>query len=1566
MDSQRVVDASVVSGGWIPTPQEMTEATGVDEASILATRQWAKVVPMMRKIGDYVLANYLKDDPRKAIIMKWKSRYCTPPNQKRKEEMIAPVVGFVYILDSFKNHRGPSEVGRARNTWRKKMLSQIAAKSVWKRTHTAIAKILHNRMNMADSNPGKQRMLEERERMRDPNTPWNEAEYNNLGYPGDENEDAEIEETDETSSSTKPQDEVILEKVEQEAEKNPVNYVEPAEDEEDTAVLVVEPTRKKPLGPGEVPLHAAAQAVDAEADYTTKPPSKADDDDTLMTDESSQPPQPPPPDTSKSGYPLKDEQAKNVVARPLPPPESTPPPSPPPIEDMPQVETTSSAPPPPPAPGAEVVEEALPEVTKAEPVATFDAEVLASNGAMPPPDPPAGEKITQREQELEVEIQQLQAEISQTRSAADLLSKEKDDALKNAQDRLRKLELTKRSLAERYNAIVAAYESAMRKWQQEKSMLESVRRKLELDLANLALKYDALYTKNAEKEADDKKRIETLQDEKARLQEDYNRAIAEGKDLAVKQVELQSTISEYVHKTQELDDRIHELQTQAASSTDEREEKEEEIKKLQEEHGSLAQQVAQLQDELKRLSEQNTQKIKQIQSDKTQLEAELDEARKELARTKEEQERLATAHDEELRSLRAAAGDQNTLLQQLQNARVTLEQHMITENQLREQNKKLEQQINEQKTTISIQHDEIERLKAEVQDLVNKNFVLSQKLLEINAKYEQTAKKLKDYIAIDQSKTAEINQLRSELFKLKNQLTALQRTLNETTAKLKAQTDELAENENKIIAKYKQKMEELRIQWESTEKQYKAQINELNDQLQTARGELKDLRADIITKNTTLQANRAQIASNEAEILRITTTANALLTTNDAELQGLRSQIAAASQSIATKDKDLETISGQLADATRHAITLQTSLNVKGELLEKILNSVRSLVNALSKKEDVSTISSLIVETGYETPDRLLVIKLNRLLEQVQNLQAEVKRLSDLQLADAAKLSTVTEERDTLASQLRTSEEEKTKKLQELEAKNKELLALNTQLSAEIRRVQESLASQEERMTELLNARGNLEDELNRANKTIERKIVQECDTVQNSNIKLQYEIDRLQEENTRLLREKEDLVKELSAAEARVSPNAAPTDETQAYIRSLLDQVASWKAIAEETTVRDVRARRIPVGYESVMEEEENEAMNDQPASSELNFDDNVRFHSGFTVEMVGRYRTLIPVSITYKGKRKRFLLNIDWKLNVNPDKGPNMPGYVFYSDRFGNAMNDSSARDLGLPSPALLKQQIFDMNNNEPLDTSLKTPIEKKPEYRAMYDNTIRNMQQTNENTVLTPVIQDAISYGHSLPLNVEDPPEFLYDPLQLRKIYQDHRTSSYATRLQAMLKPIFEYLRKKYPSYEEQKAFLTDPNFVDEARRERIAHVLSRHPDQSPLVTAEMGIMSVIGDEVKSGLLTNTKTKWFRDWLRTLGFAANMNVNNNFYSVMEPEIVYHTISKAVNDVLALGRRGLDDARIDVLGFGYRNGQIPIPHMVQTNPSNFPDYYGYGFNPFSKKLNSTPAYYTEDYHGY
>ena len=258
----------VVSGGWIPVPQEMMDATGISEEDILATKQWGKVVPMMRKIGDYVLSTYLAEDPRKAMIMRWKARYCNGPNKKQKENMISPIVGFIYMIDSFKNHRGPDELGQERNHWRKRLLAQINCKTTWKRAHTALAKIIHNRMNMADSNPGKQQMWMMREIYRRPDVPWSVADYGNLGYPDDE---------DEETSLIDPSGEATLEKIE--SEKPTIVNKKPK-------LLEVPPPPSSPAPspppPGTVTLQSAITAQKAEGNYpdpAAAGPSGDDDDD---------------------------------------------------------------------------------------------------------------------------------------------------------------------------------------------------------------------------------------------------------------------------------------------------------------------------------------------------------------------------------------------------------------------------------------------------------------------------------------------------------------------------------------------------------------------------------------------------------------------------------------------------------------------------------------------------------------------------------------------------------------------------------------------------------------------------------------------------------------------------------------------------------------------------------------------------------------------------------------------------------------------------------------------------------------------------------------------------------------------------------------------------------------------------------------------------------------------------------------------------------------------------------------------------------------------------------------
>lgn len=265
---------NVVSGGWIPVPQEMMDATGISEEDILATKQWGKVVPMMRKIGDYVLSTYLVDDPRKAMIMRWKARYCNGPNKKQKENMISPIVGFIYMIDSFKNHRGPDELGQERNHWRKRLLAQINCKTTWKRAHTALAKIIHNRMNMADSNPGKQQMWMMREIYRRPDVPWSVADYGNLGYPDDE---------DEGTSLIDPSGEATLEKIE--SEKPTIVNKKPK-------LLDVPPPPSSPTPPapppGTVALQTAITAQKAEGNYPDPAAGTSgdysDDDDDEMFD----------------------------------------------------------------------------------------------------------------------------------------------------------------------------------------------------------------------------------------------------------------------------------------------------------------------------------------------------------------------------------------------------------------------------------------------------------------------------------------------------------------------------------------------------------------------------------------------------------------------------------------------------------------------------------------------------------------------------------------------------------------------------------------------------------------------------------------------------------------------------------------------------------------------------------------------------------------------------------------------------------------------------------------------------------------------------------------------------------------------------------------------------------------------------------------------------------------------------------------------------------------------------------------------------------------------------------
>ena len=79
---------------------------------------------------------------------------------------------------------------------------------------------------------------------------------------------------------------------------------------------------------------------------------------------------------------------------------------------------------------------------------------------------------------------------------------------------------------------------------------------------------------------------------------------------------------------------------------------------------------------------------------------------------------------------------------------------------------------------------------------------------------------------------------------------------------------------------------------------------------------------------------------------------------------------------------------------------------------------------------------------------------------------------------------------------------------------------------------------------------------------------------------------------------------------------------------------------------------------------------------------------------------------------------------------------------------------------------------------------------------------------------------------------------------------------------------------------------------------------------------------------------------------------------YVNIDPALMYHTLATLIYErIPSRGLRGF--------GFGANSGFVPIPTANEVLP-NLYDYYGYGFDPFLKKLHNPPSYFVNDYSGY
>ncbi len=985
--SQRVVDKAVTTGGWIPVPQEMFNATGISEENILATKQWGKVVPMMRKIGDYVLSTYLANDPRRAMIMKWKSRYCEGPNKKKKENMISPIVGFIYIIDSFKNHRGPSEDGKARNEWRKRLTSQINCKAVWKRTHTALAKIIHNRMNMADDNPGKIEMRMMRELYRRPDVPWSMADYGNLGYPYEDDEDVDYDQplpsAVEVMNAPFSDDWVIASQSSGGPPKPPidpsgeaiVNVIEKKKKEKVNKSDGTNGGPPKPPPPptGTVAIKEAITAHDAEGDFPAGDDDDDDDDQPFMFDDSNAIPLahpdafgeyveasdgdeggPSPPPTGPAimadgGYPDDGEPPASPEANPVEQPVQPPPPPPPsaPSSAAVQVdqvgETTGnnlmdaditvgdspSIPPSPPPSTATATVEPFPGLSGVDLFGPDDQDkqLLLSNAVPRPPKPPAP-GMSPAVIDLENQIKTLQADIAAQANDTGVLQAEKD-RLEAEIARLNGLLEQQKVESTKQKAELTQYEQEKAAWEKMKAQLDTQRKRMEMEFEKLKADFQA-------KEAQYLDQLDELNKRVGELTE------------ASKQAEANLTQAQRT-----------------------REQYADELEKLRVANSELAQQIQAIGDQPQQEPiEDRTAEIADLRSRGEELEKQLLAATEKLNKAETEVTQLTAARATALKELEAAASNRENF--------ASAQQALKAEYDLavRQKTEELTREYEQEKARL-------EEERAKLQEQADRS---GNKITELEAKIHDSDSEIATL-------TRDI-----ELAEARGRQAEKEAHASEVDARIKALEDKVREKNDKIrllrgdIATLRGKISELENQVATLN----AQINGLNLALQKAESQLKTL-----TSTESVTKLRADLAKAGQQAALANQAATQSLQREKKRAEELQQRLNAANGEYTQKLGELEAswrgknddIQHQLDELRETADQLQAERDEARDLNASITKQKNELLTQISSNaEEISRLRQQIATSDADSARMAQLIAANEQLNQkLSNLQQKLQ-----------------------------------------------------------------------------------------------------------------------------------------------------------------------------------------------------------------------------------------------------------------------------------------------------------------------------------------------------------------------------------------------------------------------------------------------------------------------------------------------------------------------------------------------------------------------------------------------
>ena len=1677
--SQRVVDKAAATGGWIPVPQEMLDATGISEETILSTKQWGKVVPMMRKIGDYVLSTYLANDPRKAMIQKWKERYCDGCNKKRKENMISPVVGFIYMIDSFKNHRGPDEIGRKRNEWRKRLMMQINCKSVWKRTHTALAKIIHNRMNMSESNPGKIAMRVMRAINRQPNVPWSTADYTNLGFPADELLDDETGDAVPIATNQAvttpaapratidPSGEQILNLVEQKKPEK-VNKVDETGNK---------PPPPQPPATGTVAIPQATTALNAEEDYGAETDDGDDDDDDDDDDDNGPavgPSAPPsaPVVTADGGYPNDG----------APPTQPEPVPAAVPKDDGDAVTATVGVGPdaPPPDPSKSAAETvgltttddstqvpaeegddydpgmfpAIPDthwtpdgpvpnkplVPTPQPLPGIDKrteEILLNNGNDQPPPPPP-EDMGVRVKELDDEIHQLKGVIAEKQINPETLLQERAD-LKAEISRLNDLVKQQEEESARQKARLDYYTKEKAKWDEKEQMLEAERSKMEANFEDLREQYEQQLASYKTQIEDLEKNIQSLTEAKGQLIAQLDEAVSARQKLSDEMAALDARnteIAQQVARTRTddlaematLKERSDQLQQQYQDLQTKFNAAEDEVRTKSAELASTRKQL----EDAKKAKEEFEQEVNLERDHRSKIEVErakMDETySRQINELKTEREQLQTTASNNttfIAQLRKQIEDRDAQIAELQaardlvDARALAEQSNVHELELRKQIEILEERNRKNLQTIEkLQKDNAE-LEARIQEL-NLTITTLRETMNEN--------------------TQIINDLRSQLAgrPTTEQLQELQQTLqanHNAAAQALAMATQRAENAEKqrdvlqsqlttLNEKYTRNLEELEARWKGENATLQATIDELRNRITNLEARLKDAQSaqsnaskQESTLKERIEQNNAKIAELERQLLMSQQQATANLEEigdlrrRNEFMQTFVNQIKQMANS--TEGVDLNAIAGavkKLLDAAKETDAANSKLATEYKSVQEenaVLNArIVAEQGRLKKLNDVwQALAHLVGNTnpsdvpqGQELAAMIEKIRLELLrgqqaVESLQQRETELHQMeaslsatqasavNDVKTAQAANQQLIGEkavlEKQIAALQAanQSLQQDWAKVQKQLDAATAEVEKLKNQIvdaqqekSGLNKRLQDTETTYGERIR-ILNEEHT--KELAKLNSAIEAY----QQTVENNNTRIQELQDLLDEQNlkmqglTNMLQAQNELNEGQAAELARLQENnqrlVRQLEDLKGENAELMSELGPRAKYARATDGSAVRFRKIPenapseAAQEAEMAEGENEAdeaamaepqvvVSENPPAATANADLDTGAGTVYLTDpATGQPITVNCIELTTKsGTKNRIFLFVRWK-NTNYDS----PDGFFFLDNNGHVIEEDEFNNYGIPFTSYFELQqrlvkkLIDLRENNQITGTRRFANENRVKVVAQQVASANSDPPPNADSVPAPDVSS-------------DPTVVLLDPANLFPILKAFAEKGPSARYGNVIGKLLIQIKSWIDKMDPRNAItiLTDSNYVfpKDRLKEIKTEVLDQYPrlrDQIDAIFTNLtsNLSEVSGANLPAG---------FKYWLRM--FAERWK--DGFVVNIDPALMYHTLAALIYErIPSRGLRGF--------GFGLTNGAnsgfVPIPTANNVLP-NLYDYYGYGFDPFLKKLHNPPSYFVNDYSGY